>query len=364
MPADPRLVATALTTWYSLEARTLPWRSDPTPYKVLLSEFMLQQTRVETVIPYFHKFVDRWPTLTELANASEDDVLEAWAGLGYYSRARNLWRCAQAAGESGLPSDPATLRKLPGIGPYTAGAIASIAFGKRTALVDGNVERVLSRLDARQIDPRSPDGKKALWERAEALHQAFDGHSGDLNQALMELGATICSPRSPACPRCPVRPLCEGLELGIHLELPNKPKRKPPESVFAVAGLLEDSGSVLLGQRPKSGLLGGMWEPVGADVDESEDPREALRRAFLERSALRVEVGGLLGEVRHVFTHRRLTCRVYGIQSYAGVPRAEEHYDAVCWSRDGEGLALSTLARKILALCNRLQMSLPLAADR
>jgi A/G-specific adenine glycosylase len=359
MIADPSRLASALVAWYSANARVLPWREDPQPYKVLLSELMLQQTRVETVIPYFHKFVDRWPTLPDLAAADEDEVLEAWAGLGYYSRARNLHRCARAA-VSGLPSDPADLRGLPGIGPYTAGAIASIAFGVRAPLIDGNVERVLSRIDAREADPRSTAGKKALWERAGDLHGAFGGHPGDLNQALMELGATICTPRNPLCRECPVAEVCAGRKFGIHLELPRKAKKKAPKPVFGVAGLLERDGRVLLGKRPKGGLLGGLWEPVGADILASDDPRESLRQAFLRRSGIRVEIGELQGEVVHVFTHRRLTCRVYAIGAFAGEVRVGDGYDDVRWSRDGEGLALSRLARKILALRRPAQLGLPL----
>jgi len=360
MTADPRILSQLLIDWYAENARRLPWRDDPKPYKVLLSELMLQQTRVETVIPYFHKFVKRWPTLPDLAAATEDDVLEAWAGLGYYSRARNLHKCAKAAADSGLPTAPADLRKLPGIGPYTAGAIASIAFGERAALVDGNVERVLSRLDARREDPRSKEGKKALWSRAADLQAAHDGHPGDLNQALMELGATVCAPRKPRCDSCPVLSACEGRALGIETELPNKAKKKPPKPVFAVAGLLESGGEILFGKRPKGGLLGGLWEPIGADVDALDAGREAVHAAFVD-CGLRVEVGALRAEVVHVFTHRRLTCRVYEISGFDGEVSVGSRYDDVRWST-GEGLALSSLARKVLAAgCG--QMRLPLAAD-
>ena len=318
MSADPHRVAVLLGAWYAQNARTLPWRDDPSPYAVLLSELMLQQTRVDTVIPYFHDFMRRWPTLADLAAATEDEVLEAWAGLGYYSRARNLLRCAREVEAEGLPADPQALRRLPGIGPYTAGAIASIAFGVRTGLVDGNVERVLSRLDASEVDPRSSAGKRALWDRVEGLQQAHEGHPGDLNQALMELGAMVCQPRTPRCEICPLADVCVGRARGVAASLPRKAKKKPPVPVYGVSGLLRCEGRVLMGQRPKSGLLGGLWEPISADVDADADPVEALREAFLERCGLRVEVGAPLGQIVHVFTHRRLSCRVYDISAAAG----------------------------------------------
>jgi A/G-specific adenine glycosylase len=362
MSADPQAVAIALATWYPENARSLPWRDDPRPYPVLLSELMLQQTRIDTAIPYFHRFLARWPTIQALAGATEDEVLEAWAGLGYYSRARNLLKCAKLAAEEGLPSDPAALRRLPGIGPYTAGAVASIAYGVRAGVVDGNVERVLSRLDAREADPRSTAGKRALWQRVEDLHRVHTGHPGDLNQALMELGATVCTPRSPRCLACPVERLCEARKTGRETQLPIKAKKKPPRPVYAVAGLLRRQGQVLMGQRPKSGLLAGLWEPIGTDLPGLEDAGSGLQSGFLSRCGLAVEVGPRLGEVVHVFTHRRLTCWVYAIDRWEGEPRLGEGYIDLAWS-DGSDLALSSLARKILALGAVPQMTLPLGRD-
>jgi len=324
---------------------------------------MLQQTRVDTVIPYFHRFQKRWPTLAALAEATEDEVLEAWSGLGYYARARNLLRCAQAAAAQGLPSDPSALRALPGIGPYTAGAIASIAFGVPAALVDGNVERVISRLDARDADPRSGPGKRALWARVEALHAVHTGHPGDLNQALMELGATVCTPRAPRCDACPLASACMGRARGVAESLPRKAKKKPPKAVYSVAGLLYRGGKLLMGQRPKRGLLGGLWEPIGTDVDQEDDSVAALRDAFEDRCGLRVTVGPMCGEVVHVFTHRKLTCRVYVVDFVGGEVQCGDRYVDLRWS-DGGDVALSTLARKIIALGRTPQMTRSLSENR
>lgn len=349
-PTEPSVVVPALLRWYRAEARDLPWRRDPTPYHVLLSELMLQQTRVETVLPYFAAFTARWPTLADLAAADDQEVLSAWAGLGYYARARNLLRCARAAAASGLPSDPAALRALPGIGPYTAGAIASIAFGVRTPLVDGNVERVLCRLDARESDPRR-EGRDALWARAGELHAALGeaDHPGDLNQALMELGATVCTPRQPRCEACPLAGACLGRAAGTAASLPRLPPRKAPVPMTAVAGILRGPQGVLLGRRPPGGLLPDLWEPVGGPVGDGEAAEAALTRAFAERAGLRVRVERPLGEVVHVFTHRRLVCPVYAVASVGPSGLAPEGYAALGWSEEGRR-PLSALARKILAL--------------
>ena len=353
---DPKGQAAALLAWYRGAARDLPWRRDPTPYHVLLSELMLQQTRVDTALPYFERFTARWPTLEALAEADEDDVLREWAGLGYYARARNLLRCARAAvAGCGLPDDLDGLRALPGIGPYTAGAIASIAFGVRTPLVDGNVERVLSRLDALTADPRR-EGRQPLWDRAAGLHEGLDGAPGDLNQALMELGATVCTHKAPRCGRCPLAAGCAGrADPGAY---PVKAPKPPPKPVWAVAGLLRSGRSVLLGRRRKGGLLGGLWEPVRADLAAGAHPEDALLAAFLA-AGFQVRVTAGLGEVVHVFTHRRLACSVYALEG-EGTPRPGGPYDEVRWLADPEQVGLSALARRILAM--DLSPPLPFAA--
>lgn len=339
-----------LLAWYDRHRRTLPWREDPTPYHVLLSELMLQQTRVDTVIPYFERFTRRWPTLQDFARATEDEVLTEWAGLGYYSRARNLLKAAQTAvAAGGLTGDPAELRALPGIGPYTAGAIASIAFQTRAPVVDGNVERVLCRLDAIEGDPRSTPIKKALWARAGEL--VPDDRPGDFNQALMELGATVCSVRSPSCHRCPWQGNCQAHAAGIQEQLPKKAPKKKPVKVRGVSGILRLQGGILVARRPRSGLLGGLWEPPSAIVDTDEGLDAAVVAAFRETVGLHVQVQARLGDVVHVFTHRRLTRTVFEVTPVgAQEPAAIRGYEAVAVLDDEADLALSKLARKTLAL--------------
>lgn len=348
-----------LVDWYRAEARDLPWRRDPTPYKVLLSELMLQQTRVETALPYFQRFLARWPALEDLAAAEEHEVVEAWAGLGYYRRARHLHQCARAAvAQGGLPADLSALRQLPGVGPYTAGAIGSIAFGLRVPLVDGNVERVLCRLDGLELDPRGKAGRAALWARAGALQAAHQGHPGDLNQALMELGARLCTPRSPFCGRCPLRRGCVAREAGTAESLPRKAPRQPPTPCSGIAGLLHQGDRVLLGRRAPGGLLGGLWEPLRADVVDGETAVTRLTATF-RACGLEVEVGPTLGDVVHVFTHRRLTCALHPVALLEGDARPGGVYDRVRWVRTGEATGLSGLARKLL----RVPRALPSRAD-
>src|SRR5687768_16917855 len=225
---------------------------------------MLQQTRVQTVIPYWERWMARFPTLTALAAAPLDDVLAAWAGLGYYSRARNLWSGAKAVGDA-LPRTASELRAVPGIGPYTAGAIASIAYGERAPLVDGNVARVLARVFAIEHDIKSTAGTKALWQRAGELMTALPATAapGDLNQGLMELGATICTPTSPRCLVCPLAVACAAKRAGRQDELPVVAKRKTADELPLLARThvwIESDGEVVVGRRPAGGLFGGLWE--------------------------------------------------------------------------------------------------------
>lgn len=333
-----------------------------TPYRTLLSELMLQQTRVETVLPYFARFVARWPTLEDLADAPDDEVLREWAGLGYYSRARNLLaavRSARAMG--GLPPEAEQLRLLPGIGPYTAGAIASQAFGRRAAIVDGNVERVLCRLDAFDGDPRATAGRRRVWARAAELVEASRDPSA-FNQGLMEIGATVCLPRNAACGRCPIASACVALAEDRVAALPMKKKKAPPAAVEAVAGRWERGGAVLLGERPP-GLLGGLWEPIGDLRWAGEDPTEAVARAFATRVGVEVQVGAELGVVVHKFTHRTLTLRVFAV-SGDEEPTSNGSYPRIRWIAEPfSTVALSTLARRALALGEPLEQVLPLAAD-
>ncbi|HEX7118882.1 MAG TPA: A/G-specific adenine glycosylase [Longimicrobiales bacterium] len=273
---DPDDIRRRLLDFYDARARDLPWRRDADPYRVWVSEIMLQQTRVETAVPYYERWLERFPTVDALAEAPIDDVLHAWAGLGYYSRARNLHRAAQVVRErhrGTLPDDPDALRDLPGIGDYTAGAIASIAFGRPEPAVDGNVRRVLSRL----YDLPDP-GAAELRARAAALVDA--DRPGDFNQALMELGATVCTPRTPACDGCPLASHCRARAAGTQLERPRPKRAKPvPECDVGTAIVVAPGGALLLVRRPDDGLLGGLWEFPGEPVRPGEASVEAARRA-------------------------------------------------------------------------------------
>jgi A/G-specific adenine glycosylase len=257
-------IAAAVVAHYHSVKRDLPWRRTRDPYAIWVSEIMLQQTRVATVIPYWERWMAKFPTVGALASAPLDDVLAAWAGLGYYSRARNLHVGAQAVRDA-LPRTAAELRTVPGIGPYTAGAIASIAYGERTPLVDGNVARVLARVLAIEEDVKSTAGTKALWTKAGELMTALsaDAQPGDLNQGLMELGATLCSPTSPRCLICPLAQLCVANKTARQDELPVMPARKKTEDLPLIERTLvwvEDAATIVIARRPTDGLYGGLWE--------------------------------------------------------------------------------------------------------
>lgn len=346
-----------LVPWYRGAARDLPWRREVTPYRVLLSELMLQQTRVETVIPYFEAFTRRWPTLEALAAADEAEVLRAWAGLGYYRRARSLLAaCRAAVARGGLAADLDALRALPGVGPYTAGAIASLAYGLPVAAVDGNVERVISRVDARAEDPATPAGRRAIAARVAAI--TAPGVAADVTSALMELGATVCVPKRPRCERCPWADVCVGRALGVAEGLPRKRAKAPPRAIDGVAGILERDGLVLLGRRPP-GLLGGLWEPPGERFEAGGgegEPRDRLGAAWRDRVGIDVEVAEELGTVVHVFTHRKLTLRVYRVRADAGRRiGGDGSYEELGWfPRRSPGVGLSRLAEKVLALAPTL----------
>jgi len=332
-----------LLEWYRKEARSLPWREAPGPYRTWLSEIMLQQTRVATVVPYFEAFVARWPTVEDLAQAPLEDVLSAWSGLGYYSRARNLHRAAQVVTDrGGFPGSAKDLESLPGVGRYTAGAIASIAMGQDAPLVDGNVERVLSRLFRLEEDPRSPRGARALWVLAEEL--LVRGSAGDWNQALMELGALVCLPGTPACGSCPVASHCRSHGTHSAQSLPNRAKRKKPKKIHgACVVITREDGAVLLQRRPDKGLLAAMWGPPGTSTVEGPQEEASLSN-WAEAQEGELKIQGRVGEVRHVFTHRDLTMGVWRGE-WAQAPVGED----MAWTRNPKGMALSSLDLKCLA---------------
>ena len=349
-PVDPRRRARLhadLGAWYAASKRDLPWRQTRDPYAVWLSEVMLQQTRVETVMPYYARFLRAYPTVHALAEAPEGDVLALWSGLGYYRRARMLHQGAQhvARERAGVfPDDAEALRTIPGIGPYTAGAVASIAFGRASPLVDGNVARVLARLFAVEEDVRGGPGLARIWALAGALVDARA--PGEWNQALMELGATVCTPRAPRCEACPVRESCDAHARGIEGELPRlRPKPKPKEEA-RIAIVATRGETVLLARRKPELRFGGLWEPPGA---EGVDPAPLSALAGAPLAGVRE-----IGRVAHVLSHRRLDVRVFAAH-LSRVPsaraRADDYDDRRLARADQLGkIGLSTLARKILAL--------------
>jgi A/G-specific adenine glycosylase len=313
-----------LLDWYDLHARDLPWRRTRDPYAIWISETMLQQTRVDTVIPYYTRFLERFPDVESLADADLQEVYALWTGLGYYSRARNLHGAAQTvvtdwSGE--LPEHAKSLRELKGIGRYTAGALASIAFGREEALVDGNVIRVLARFLAIREDVGETSVVEYFWRLAEAM--VVGKRPGDLNQALMELGATVCTPRSPGCDACPLARDCAGRAAGDPAALPLKKKRTRVRRVEAVAAWIERRGRVLAVRRPEGGLLGGLWELPGGELEARESPDAGLHRCLAQAVGLRLTGLESAGEVGHLFSHRRLRLHVFRGLGVSGRVRRE-----------------------------------------
>jgi A/G-specific adenine glycosylase len=373
-------LATSLLNWYSQHGRQLPWRSVKNPdseecggdanhsYAVWVSEIMLQQTRVETVIPYFKRWMQRFPSLTALANAPLQDVLSAWEGLGYYSRARNLHRAAQIvlknyAGE--LPADPHALRKLPGIGHYTAGAIASIAFGLDEPALDGNIRRVLARLFNMTEPARSPAGKKRLWELA-AAHLPT-GQAGEYNQALMDLGAMLCTPRAPECERCPLAIHCQARTLGVQEQLPVLEAKPAIPHYIVTAAVILRTGLVLIAQRPPDGLLGGLWEFPGGKLQPGEDLAACLQREICEELGVAIQINGQIGVYRHAYTHFRVTLHAFQCVLSNGAQPRSLQVDDLRWVHPQElpnfpmGKIDRQISRDILA--GKLQTLLPGVAD-
>jgi A/G-specific adenine glycosylase len=348
--ADPPGLAAKLLEWYDGMARRLPWRvppgsaQRPDPYRVWLSEVMLQQTTVAAVKSYFETFTSRWPRVEDLAGAEDCDVMAAWAGLGYYARARNLLKCARAvtAEHAGrFPDSEAALSRLPGIGPYTAAAVAAIAFDRPATVMDGNVERVMARLFA--VEAPLPAAKPVL--RAHAARLTPLARPGDYAQAVMDLGATICTPRNPACGICPWNKACAARETGIAVELPRKAAKASKPVRFGIVYLARRAdGAVLLERRPPTGLLGGMLGLPGSEWVEGEPA---------PRPPFEGEWQAIPGEVRHTFTHFHLVLAVMVARTPTGAaaPPGEYHgeYHGEYYGGD-PGKALPTVMRKAFNL--------------
>ena len=345
----------ALLAWYATSRRDLPWRKTRDPYAIWLSEIMLQQTKVDTVMPYYERFLATYPTVHALAEAPLDSVLAIWSGLGYYRRARMMHAGARAVAESGaFPDDVEGLLRIPGVGAYTAGAIASIAFARPAALVDGNVARVFARLFAIEDDVRGGAGLARIWALAEALvARVPEKRAGDWNQALMELGATVCAPREPRCASCPVRNLCAARARGTASELPRLAPKKPPVPVRRAALVAVRGEHVLLARRRVEGTFGAMWEPPSVDVAlECDDVTASSPARFAALVGARVASVEARGTVTHVLSHRRMRVDVLsGVVSARRLraPVAGD-YDQIAWVALGDlGLrGITALARKIL----------------
>lgn len=303
-------LSSLILKWYARHGRSLPWRGHPDPYAVWVSEIMLQQTRVETVIPYFERWMKLFPDVKKLAAAKEQDILNAWEGLGYYSRARNLHKAAKIVASKfngELPRDLEALRSLPGVGRYTVGAIASIAFQMDAPTLDGNLRRIFARLYDVTERADSPAGEKKLWEYA--AQNVPRGNAGDFNQGLMDVGATICLPKNPRCLLCPLKKMCKARKNGTQELRPVlKPKKQVPQFVHAAAVIVE-RGRVLLSRRPSTGLLGGMWEFPNTRVEEN--PAGELEKALKAARKLHVKKEADLVTVYHAYSHFRVVVHAF-----------------------------------------------------
>lgn len=345
-----------LLAWFARHARDLPWRRDRTPYRVWVAEVMLQQTQVEKVRDYYTRFMARFPTVTALAEAPLEDVLKQWEGLGYYSRARALHRAAQvimAEHDGELPADVEALRSLPGIGAYTAGAIASIAFGIPAPAVDGNVRRVMARVLAwAKPDAAGLEMAVRAWLPADA--PGPPGLPGAFTEALMELGATLCRPKSPQCLLCPWRDFCQARAVGQPEAFPVPRLRKPiPHYDVVAAVTVREDGRVLVARRRQDDMLGGLWEFPGGKCEDGESLPEALRREMQEEMDVEVAVGEELIVVEHAYTHFRITLHAFACRLAEGSPPPQcIDCDDFRWATPEEiaALPMSVADRKIASV--------------
>ena len=320
----------SLLSWYATAGRDLPWRRTRDPYAIWVSEVMLQQTQVKAVVPYYERWLERFPAIASLAQADLQAVLKSWEGLGYYARARNLHRAAQAIltrHEGVFPCELAAVLALPGIGRTTAGGILSAAFDLPIPILDGNVKRVLARLMGLDIPPKQ--ALKQLWDWSDRLLDPE--RPRDFNQALMDLGATVCTPRNPKCDRCPWQNECEAYRQGQQARIPMREVKAPlPHKRIGVAVIWGEGDRILIDRRRQEGLLGGLWEFPGGKLEAGETAVDCVRREIKEELDLDVEVGPWLLDVDHAYTHFRVTLHVYHCRYLGGTPKPLE-CDEIRW---------------------------------
>ena len=313
----------ALCAWFETNGRNLPWRETQDPYHIWLSEIMLQQTQVATVMSYYPRFLKRFPNIKTLAQAPEDRVLKLWEGLGYYARCRNMHRSAQIIVEKHKGKFPQTLDEvvaLPGIGRSTAGAILTFSFGHKHPLLDGNVKRVLCRLYNVDEAPQKSAVEKALWAFSKTLLEPTND-PWTHNQAIMELGATVCTPNKPKCEQCPVQSLCDAFSEKTQTERPVKvAKKKTPHHHIGVGVISRKDGRILIQRRPPQGLLGGLWEFPGGKQEDHETVEETVKREITEELEIEVEVGELIAIVKHAYSHFKITLHAYHCCYMSGDP--------------------------------------------
>ncbi len=298
---DIEFIQKELTDWFSKNQRPLPWRKTYDPYQVWISEIMLQQTQVTTVLPYFQRWMKKLPTIESVASAKEDMVLKLWEGLGYYSRARNLQKAAKQIVEKHkgkFPDDPKEILALPGIGKYTAGAIASIAFNKPEPIVDGNVIRVVARLMNYNKNTRLPENIKHFWNW---MKKSVPKQAREFNQGMMELGALICSPKNPKCDKCPLKSKCISHQKGTMDSLPNRGEKQKKVSIKVAIAIIENEGKIFIQKRPSKGLMGGLWEFPGGKV-EKETLRNALKREIKEEVGIEISNIKPFQRIKHGYT--------------------------------------------------------------
>ena len=314
-----RRIRSPLVRWYTKHQRRLPWRGSGDPYRIWISEVMLQQTQVKTVIPYYHRFLEKFPTVEDLACGDLQAVLKLWEGLGYYARARNLHRAAGVVADKHagrIPDRWEEFFSLPGVGDYTASAVLSIAFGRSCAVVDGNVKRVLARLFLIPDPVNRPAAHNTFKKTAAALMDGAD--PGTFNQAMMELGALICKPTRPDCDLCPVQRHCEGLQGRRVNDFPKRERRRPVPTHHMVAGVVRKKGKVLITRRKPEGLLGGLWEFPGGEIKREEDAGAACIRAIQRATGLNVEIDAHLTRVKHAYTHFKIRLDVFNCRYLSG----------------------------------------------